>query len=200
MASGLVDATSNLFLHLILKIWDRCKAKVVHQPSIATAFLGQPWFPPAVSPQEFKIWCNKGIWRFHDIMSYGKLLIKSQIEHKFETYIPWYEYQQVYSMYTSYFMKFHQKEDPSLFELLLVKDSSFNKGVISLLYKSLCGSTWATIPIFQWAWAKNCQRCVHPETWSSIWASSLASAKSQVVRLQQLKVVTRWYITPVVSS
>lgn len=133
-------------------------------------------------------------------MSNGKLLTRTQIEHKFEAQIPWYEYQLVYSMFTSYFMKFYQKEDPSLFESLVVKDSFLNKGIISLLYKSLCGSTWVAVPRFQWAWAQDCQSCVHPETWTSIRASSLASAKSQVVRLQHLKVVTRWCITLVISS
>lgn len=40
-ASHLVSAELNPFLHLTLRLWDRCRAKLVHQPSIATAFVGQ---------------------------------------------------------------------------------------------------------------------------------------------------------------
>lgn len=101
--SGLTTVTLNPFLYLTLKIWDRCKT---HQPSIAAAFLGQPWFPPASSLQVFRTWRAKGIWRFNDIMIKGKFLTKVQLEQKFEAQISWYEYLQVQSMFARHFLKY----------------------------------------------------------------------------------------------
>lgn len=133
-------------------------------------------------------------------MSKGRMLPKLQLEQKFDIQISWFEYQQVYSMFVDFFLKQVNEEEPSDFERLLVREPFLNKGVISLLYKALCSPIWAAIPRFQWSWAKDCQTCIHPETWSSIWKSPLVTSKSQFVRLQQLKLVTRWYITPVKSS
>lgn len=199
-ASRLIATEMNPFLHLTLRIWDRYRAKVVHSPSQAAVFLGQPWFPAAYPIHTFKAWRMGNIWRLSDIMSKGKLLTKVQLEQKFGVQIPWYEYQQVHSMFSNRFSNQFYEIEPSEFESLLIKDSYLNRGIISLLYRSLCGSIWAVLPKFQWSWVKDCQCCINPETWSSIWKSSLVLSKSQFVRLQQLKLVTRWYITPLKAS
>lgn len=43
----------NPFLTLTFRVWDKLRSQVVHSPSIATIFTGQPWFPPALGDKDF---------------------------------------------------------------------------------------------------------------------------------------------------
>lgn len=89
----------NPFLSLTLRVWDSHRSKVVNSPSIATTFMGQSWFPPALGSKDFLLWKTHGIVRFWDIVQKGKLLTKSQIEQKFKVEIPWFQFRQIHDLF-----------------------------------------------------------------------------------------------------
>lgn len=111
----------NPFLTLTLQVWDKYRSSVVNSPSISTVFTGQSWFPPALGDRDFLIWKKHYIVRFWDVMQKGKLLTKAQIEQKYNTEIPWFQYQKLHDLYVSFYLKSDHSMDLTDFEAVLLK-------------------------------------------------------------------------------
>lgn len=112
----------NPFLTLTLQMWDSYRSEVVNSPSMATVFMGQSWFPPALGSKDFLIWRTHGIVRIWDVMQKGKFLAKSRIERKYNIEIPWFQYCQLHDLFVSYHLKVEHNTDLTGFEALLIND------------------------------------------------------------------------------
>lgn len=183
----------NPYVTLTLQIWDRSRRFLTSSPSFVLSFMGQAWFPPAASPSAFKIWRT----RFCDMATAGGPLSKAALEGKFRTSLPWFQYCQVYDLYNNYYLKYKSDRDMAGFENLLNKPGPSIWGVISVIYKDLGGKMWDTPAPFQKAWDKDCVPVDSEKRWKKIWSSSLYKSKSQYVRVQHFKLLSRWYLTPV---
>lgn len=128
--------TNNPYLHPALKLWDKFHLTLTSALSPLTSFLRQLWFSPAWSPQDF-LWPQLSIYRICYITSSGALLSKCNLEHKCETNIYWFHYQQIYNIFHHLPIQNMLKKELSLLASLLHQDKDHVSGIISLIYKSV---------------------------------------------------------------
>lgn len=188
---------SNPYLALSLRVWDFCRKILAPGTSPMSSFLGQKWFLPTRAPGSFEGWRAHGLTRLHDISSRGVLMSKYNLEEKSECVIPWFEFLQVQYLFGT--LSFHSvlNRDLTTFELLLCNLDMNLRGFISICYRSLKASSWSQSMTFQKAWEQDCQIVDGSRLWPLIWSSPpLFRSKSLSIKLQFVKTVVRWYITP----
>lgn len=93
-------------------------------------------------------------------------------------------------------MKFKTNKIMTGFENFLSEYNGSDKGVISLIYKDLGNKQWETPANFQRAWDRDCSEGATTNRWSKVWTSFLCKKKSLYARVQQYKIISRWYLTP----
>lgn len=186
---------TNPFVKLTLKTWDKTQDLLTSSPSFVSCFLGQSWFPPAATSSSFAVWRSSYMCRFCDIATMGGLLSKETLEQKFGVLIPWFQYQQIYDLYHNFYLKYKPDREITGFENLLYKHMGNVKGVTSIIYKDLGGKLWNTPAAFQRASDRDCPPTDSAKRWSKLWSSYLCKNKSPNVRVEQFKILSRWYLT-----
>lgn len=83
------------------------------------------------------------------------------------------------------------------FEVFLAQEGSSLKGLLSKVYKVLlCIKTKPAVKI-QRRWGIDCKRDILIQEWDGIFQSPVFMTKILAIRYQSLKLIYRWYTTPV---
>lgn len=188
---------TNPYVGLTLRIWDRNRGLLTSSPSFVSSFTGQSWFPSAASPSDFKVWRSKEMTRFCNVATTRGLLSKVALEEKHGILLSWFQYHQVSDLYRNYYLKYKTDRDLTGFEQILYKPLPGVCGLIATIYKDLGRKMWDSPASFQKAWDKDCKPEDSESRWNKVWSSFLYKSKSQYIRLQRYKMLSRWYMTPV---
>lgn len=88
------------------------------------------------------------------------------------------------------------QRDFTLFESTLCNGITTPWGFISISYRSLKAQAWKISMMFQKAWNLDCNISDGGKVWPLVWSSPLFKSKSLLIKLQFVKTIECWYLTP----
>lgn len=177
----------------VLGVFCNRKGSLAPDPSPAAYFLNQQGFSPLNNILEARIWLQDGIERFAnwDI----KPLDKSEFSKGLGVQIPRYKYLQLQHLLYSPTLATVMTRPKTPFELLLLNKDNNDRGVLSIIYKTLTEAYSTQSTTYQKLWGKDVI-CLGAETWNALWAAFPFRTTATAIQWQSVKFVFWWHYTP----
>lgn len=185
----------NSYCMLTLKIWDKWKPKLTGQLSPLlplTAFLG---FPEDIR-RVIATWNSDAVYTLRDTTNRGEILPKADLERKTGRHLPWMHYFQLRSALSTPEVKRNLKRQTTSFEKLLVAKDPSMKNKLSILYHILLDYMPPAMDAHRKQWERECGRSLDSNLWDAIYQKSVLSTNISSLRLQAIKLLNHWYVTP----
>uniref|UniRef100_A0A8C5N0D2 Reverse transcriptase domain-containing protein n=1 Tax=Leptobrachium leishanense TaxID=445787 RepID=A0A8C5N0D2_9ANUR len=183
-------------------LWDKLAAKcdLASFPSPLSPILRNKAFLPAYSVKAGRGWMDSNISRFYQLYPGGSFLAHTEFSMTgtmaLAHLLP---YMQLKAFASQPHVKAAALSPLTLFERLC-KASSYPKGLISTLYRSLTSLLdWRELTYIN-AWEKDLGEQLDREEWLDIWDSMRIVLVCTTHQEQLVKTIFRWYVTPVQLS
>lgn len=183
-------------LTTMLHVWCKWKNRLVGKCSPFAVFTRQKWFPPGAEGS-YHAWKESGKNRLNDIFPGGKGGDKSRLEDICGFPIPWFQYFQLRQLGDAKLVRQSFQRPLGGFESLLSQKGTSLKGLLSKIYKLLLCLEMKPAIKLQRRWEIDCKREIPIQEWDGIFLSPMFTTKILAIRYQSLKLIHRWYTTPV---
>lgn len=186
---------TNTYLNTTQHIWDLWKPKLVRKYSRLMTLTHHGWFSPDLETI-LCTWKSKGVLTLKDITKKGRLLLKQDIESLVHTKLMWLHYFQLRTVLTQKHFEADLTKEMTDFECLLALDDSSTKRKLSVIYKSLLATDKDPFLSPMKKWGVDCGKHFTTQDWTKIKESYVVLANALPLKLQTIKLLYRWYLTP----
>lgn len=186
---------TDTYLKTTLQLWDLWKPKLVQKYSCLMTLTHHDWFSPDLE-KILCTWKSRGVITLKDITKKGCLLQKQDIKSLVHMKLLWIHYFELRSILTQKHFKADLTKEMTDFECLLALDDSSTKSKLSIIYKLLLALDKEPFLSPLKKWEKDCEKTFTTQDWTKIKDSFVVLASALPLKLQTIKLLYRWYLTP----
>lgn len=186
---------SNPFLAQTLHVWDLRKRRLVRKYSPYRTLVSLDWRNEELQPLLVN-WSSLGICKLKDIVKNLNVLPRQDLDEKTHTHLNWFRYFQIRARILRQDIQQDLKKEKTDFEYLLALEDTSIKSKLSLIYKLLINMEMKPNVSLVGKWQQDCSTTFSHKRQEDMFTSRALSSTILPIKLQSLKLLYRWYTTP----